>query len=374
MNRRWISLLAIAAPIAILLAVRLSFAAEPDDNGPPDGPPGGPGAESREAREDDAPKAETKKFSGTVTQFNYTPRGERDGILLSSHGKLVQLIFPPHAASEVTKGVAVGDQITAEGTSERAHADHTICRLEKLTNAKGEENSMPKGDERRHGEGPGDGPAAGPGEGPDAGPGDRPDGPGDGPGQGGRQHRHHGPDRGPDADGGPGQGPDAGPGDGPGRGPDAGPGRDNDEGPGQNGPGRNGPPRDRSTGKVQTIKGVVKAFNHAARGEVDGVVLDNGDFIRIGPRDVKSAKLEVGQEVTAVGHASKTSDGHTMIDRVTKINDKTVSQSQRFGRRGPGRQNGPGDQDGPPGRGDQDGPPGPRGPGGPGNGPPPDNN
>jgi hypothetical protein len=243
MNRKWSCGLAIVAAIAILMTFRMLAAAEPEDKDSRDGPP------SRSPGE-----VEAKKFSGTVQQFNYTPRGERDGVLLTSDGKLVQLNFPPHEASKLADAVAIGDQITAEGMPEKTEADHPVCRLAKLTTAKGQEISL-------------------------AGPPRARESQGENPAESGR------------------------------------------------------PRRQRGTDKMETLKGVVKYLNHGPRGEVDGALLDSGDFVHIGPREAQEAKLAVGQEISVEGQSMKMPDGHTMIEHPVKINDKEVSRPPR-GRRG----------------------------------------
>ena len=261
MNRRWSCGLAIVASIAILMAVKISVSAEPDDKGPPERPA--------------APEA--KKFSGTVQQFNYTPRGERDGVLLTSDGKLVQLNFSPREAAKLADAVAVGDQITAEGTPERGEADHTVCRLQKLTTAKGKEIEIEGAPPRPRG------------------------------------RETTGPDEG--------------------NAPEGRRGSRNAE---------TGPPRrgERTPEKTETVKGVVKYLNHGPRGEVDGAVLESGDFVHIGPREAEEAKLAVGQDISVEGQAMKMPDGHTMIEHPTKINDKEVT-------RGPSRRRGAGPEEGP---------------------------
>ena len=98
--------------------------------------------------------------------------------------------------------------------------------------------------------------------------------------------------------------------------------------------------------RAETVKGVVKYLNHGPRGEVDGAVLESGDFVHIGPREAEEAKLAVGQEISVEGQSMKMPDGHTMIEHPTKINDKEVT-------RGPSRRRGAGPEDGPkPPRGD----------------------
>ncbi len=263
MSSTWSRGLTLVASIAILLTMKMSRAADSDDKAPPRGP-------------------EAKKFSGTVQQFNYTPRGERDGVLLSSDGKLVQLNFPPHEAGKLAEGVAVGDQVSAEGVPERTEADHTVCRLQKLTTAKGTEIAI-----------------------------DEPPAPGRGAGGP--------PDRGPDDRG----APDRGPGD---RGPANRAPRSGERG--QRTADR-GPRGERAPEKTETLKGVVKYLNHGPRGEVDGAVLESGDFVHIGPREAEEAKLAVGQEISVEGQSMKMPDGHTMIEHPTKINDKEVSRRPR---------------------------------------------
>jgi hypothetical protein len=246
MNSSWSRGLAVVASLAILMVVTISLSAEPDDKGPPE--------------RSSAPEA--KKVSGTVQQFNFTPRGQRDGVLLTSDGKLVQLNFPPQEAEKLANAVAVGDQITADGTPERTEADHAVLRLQKLTTAKGKEITIENAPPRSRGRETEDIRA-----------------------EGGRVRR------------------------------------------------------ERAAEKSETIKGVVKYLNHGPRGEVDGAVLESGDFIHIGPREAQDAKLAVGQDISVEGLAMKMPDGHTMIEHPTKINDKEVSRRPRG--RGPGPAEGP---------------------------------
>jgi len=270
MSSKWSRGLTLVTSIAILMTVNMSRAADSDLKTPTRDP-------------------EAKKFSGTVQQFNYTPRGERDGLLLTSDGKLVQLNFPPQEASKLAEGVAVGDQISAEGVPEGTEADHTVCRLQKLTTAKGAEIAIAEPPARGRGPG-GEGP-------PDRGPGER------GTADRGPRTREGGP-------------------------------RTADR----------GQRSERAPEKTETVKGVVKYLNHGPRGEVDGAVLESGDFVHIGPREAEEAKLAVGQDISVEGQSLKMPDGHTMIEHPTKINDKEVSRRPRG--RGPGA--GPGDREGPP--------------------------
>jgi hypothetical protein len=51
------------------------------------------------------------------------------------------------------------------------------------------------------------------------------------------------------------------------------------------------------------VKGVVKRLNHTRHGEVNGGVLDTGDFIHLKPRGARAIQLAVGQTITASGQA-----------------------------------------------------------------------
>jgi len=105
--------------------------------------------------------------------------------------------------------------------------------------------------------------------------------------------------------------------------------------------------------QVQHVDGVVKQLNRTPRGEVDGAILDSGDFIHVGPHEAAELNLAVGQKVSADGWSRPMLMGHNVI-AATKVNGQTIQR--------------PRPQDGPP----HDGPPrdgasagGPRG-GGPG--------
>ena len=196
--------------------------------------------------------------------------------------------FPAAGSAKLADAVAVGDQITAEGTPERAEADHTVCRLQKLTTAKGKEIAFEGPPPRRRG--------------PES----------EGRENGAPPTRERGSpsaDRGSPSERGS---------------PSAERGSPSERGPrsADAGPSRRG---ERTPEKSETVKGVVKYLNHGPRGEVDGAVLESGDFVHIGPREAEEAKLAVGQEISVEGQSMKMPDGHTMIEHPTKINDKEVN-------------------------------------------------
>ena len=108
----------------------------------------------------------------------------------------------------------------------------------------------------------------------------------------------------------------------------------------------------------------IKHLNYARRGEVDGALLDNGDFVHVGPA-ARDLKLSVGQKILVDGVANPmlTSD-HQAIHAVA-IDGKVLRQGPPAGE-GPDAGPGPRGRRGPGGPGGPDGGPGPQGgPGGP---------
>jgi len=96
-------------------------------------------------------------------------------------------------------------------------------------------------------------------------------------------------------------------------------------------------------------EGTIKTLNYARHGEVNGAVLDSGDFIHLGP-SAGSIKLAVGQKITVdgVGHPMLMSE-HRAVE-VVAIDGKMIEPADPGGARG-----------GPRGGGPQDGPQGPQG-------------
>jgi hypothetical protein len=108
-------------------------------------------------------------------------------------------------------------------------------------------------------------------------------------------------------------------------------------------------------GKSIHVDGTVKHLNYTPRGEVDGAVLDSGDFLQLGPGGAEDVGLTMGQKISADGTARPMSDGHNLIN-ADKVNGTEISH--------PGGPGGGGPDGGGPGGG-----PGGGGPGGPGGGP-----
>src|ERR1700722_7055945 len=111
-------------------------------------------------------------------------------------------------------------------------------------------------------------------------------------------------------------------------------------------------------GATAHVEGTVKTLNYTPRGDVDGAILDSGDFLQMGPGGAKDVSLAVGQKITADGKEHPMADGHNIIT-ATMVNGTSIHHPPR-GRGGPG---GPGGRGGP-----DDG--GPHADGGPGGGGP----
>jgi hypothetical protein len=142
--------------------------------------------------------------------------------------------------------------------------------------------------------------------------------------------------------------------------------------------------------KQMHAEGTVKQLNYTPRGEVDGAILDTGDFVHVDPQSAATLNLAIGQKITADGSGQPMLIGHNVIE-ADNVNGTKIDRPERGprsdmgfggGGRGPGmrdggpgmRGGGPGMRDGGPrqGRGmDGDGPPGGRPPRGDGDGPPP---
>lgn len=70
------------------------------------------------------------------------------------------------------------------------------------------------------------------------------------------------------------------------------------------------------------IAGVVASVHFARHGQPNGVLLEGGDFIHLGPTGMEKAKLTEGSAVNAVGELRTTRLGTRLLDahRVNRIN------------------------------------------------------
>ena len=200
------------------------------------------------AADKEAPKVES--LSGSVECFNHSPKGPYESLLLKSGGKLVQVNFPPHAAADVAKAIAVGDNISVAAAAEEAKGDHPVFKAQSVTDAKGM----------------------------------RIDFPGPQPGEPGKPKLKPGEPKGPK-------------------------------------------PKPHEAGKteaVETIAGKIKRLNYARHGEVNGAVLESGNFVHLGPKASEELKLAVGQELTVEGAAAPLPAGGKVIEHPMKVNGKEI--------------------------------------------------
>jgi hypothetical protein len=246
------------------------------DQGPPGGgfggqmPPGGPGMGGpgmrggmgmpggRGMRPERAQPA--VDLSGTIEAFNYSPRGDIDGVMLKMSDKTAQINLPPGMGAALSQ-TAPGSTLKVSACPEPGQADHPIYELQSLTTEQGKKISVP------------------------------------------------------------GAGDD----------------------------------------KFVHEEATIKHLNYARRGEVDGALLDSGDFVHVGPA-ARDLKLSVGQKITVDGFAHAMLSGDHQAIHAVAIDGKRVEQS-------PPRGGGPDAGPGPRGRRGSGGPGGPGGPGADGPGP-----
>jgi len=98
--------------------------------------------------------------------------------------------------------------------------------------------------------------------------------------------------------------------------------------------------------KVQHIEGTVKILNYGRRGEVNGAVLDNGDFVELGPDGANLLNVAVGQKLAIDGYSRPLLSGHNEIE-ADFVNGTRVRLTAPPPDRGP-RGGGPGPADAPP--------------------------
>ena len=63
--------------------------------------------------------------------------------------------------------------------------------------------------------------------------------------------------------------------------------------------------------------------HYALHGEINGAILDNGDFVHLKPEGAKAAKLSLGQKLTVSGKEKPSSTEHRVIEAET-VNGKEV--------------------------------------------------
>jgi hypothetical protein len=90
-------------------------------------------------------------------------------------------------------------------------------------------------------------------------------------------------------------------------------------------PGEQPPPGEQpKPGNVGKIEGVVKYLNYARHGEVNGAVLESGDFVHLGPHGAELVKPAIGQKLSVEGAAATMADGHLVIEHPSAVNDVKI--------------------------------------------------
>ena len=62
------------------------------------------------------------------------------------------------------------------------------------------------------------------------------------------------------------------------------------------------------------FSGEVARLNYALHGEVNGGILDTGDFLHLKPHGAAAVELAVGMKVQGTGHSKPMTGGHRVID------------------------------------------------------------
>jgi hypothetical protein len=87
------------------------------------------------------------------------------------------------------------------------------------------------------------------------------------------------------------------------------------------------PQEPEETQAMERIAGKITRLNYARHGEVNGAVLESGDFVHLGPKVSQELKLAVGQELAVEGPATAMPSGGKAIEHPTKVNGKAIQPS-----------------------------------------------
>ena len=73
----------------------------------------------------------------------------------------------------------------------------------------------------------------------------------------------------------------------------------------------------------QRFSGRIKQLNFGLHGEVNGGILDSGDFIHLKPKGARAVDLAIGMNVEGQGTTKAMADGHLVIE-VREVNGVSI--------------------------------------------------
>jgi hypothetical protein len=80
------------------------------------------------------------------------------------------------------------------------------------------------------------------------------------------------------------------------------------------------------------VKGKVKTLNYALHGEVNGAILESGDFIHMKPEGAKAVSLKVGQTLTVEGELRPSSLSNRVIEAFS-VNGRSLEHGKKHERK-----------------------------------------
>jgi hypothetical protein len=152
--------------MGLATAIGLGVTSASAQVGPPQGPPGagpagGPGDAlpaplgrperrmQRPPRGPQLPPRDAVDLSGTIDNYNLSPRGDVDGFILKTADRTVQVNLPPGLGVLVTQQATVGSQVKVKAFPVPARADHSVYVLVSLSAESGKEIKVPMPGDRR---------------------------------------------------------------------------------------------------------------------------------------------------------------------------------------------------------------------------------
>ncbi len=87
-----------------------------------------------------------------------------------------------------------------------------------------------------------------------------------------------------------------------------------------------GPPVEAPAEAASGYRGRVERFNYARHGEINGVVLDSGDFLHLKPEGYAALGLAIGDLVEADGDAQALADGRGWAVEASVVNGRPVTR------------------------------------------------